>query len=224
MSEIQLYDLKKRGTIIISSPRMGSHYLQDAIEVLLRRQQIPCVIQDQLIGRDIYQDINTDAGKYHICIANDLLSKEKLMQQTKHLEEWHVIHLTRSDINSWAISCYFMFQKNSFGNPLIPHPRFLHRGTQRSAYQDHLDQYPTYPLKLLTMQMGNRLRTCDMPYHVCIDYADLATYFGHVCPWRPNDYTGIDLERDFKNGPQIKQVLQAWQLTEQLLHTDDTFL
>jgi uncharacterized protein YcsI (UPF0317 family) len=215
MSQIQLYDLKKRGTIIVGSPRSGSHYLQNVIEILLRRQQVPCVIQDQLNGRDIHQDINTGNGKYHICIANDLISKEKLIQQTKHLEEWHVIRLTRSDIISWAISCYFMFQKNSFANPVIAHPEFLHSGTQQSVYQEHLDQCPIYPLHLLTMQMGNRLRTYNVPCDVCVDYADLATCFQHICPWRLNDYPEIILERDFKNGPRVREMLESHQLIEQ---------
>jgi len=215
MGEIQLYDLKKRGTIIVASPRSGSHYLQDVIEILLRMQQIPYVIQDQLNGRDIYQDINTGNGKYHIGIANDPESKEKLMQQTKHLKEWHVIRLTRSDITSWAISCYFMFHKSSFSNQVTNDAKFLHSGTQRSVYQEHLDQCPSYPLNLLLYQMGNRLRTYNVPCDVCVDYADLATCFQHICPWRLNDYPEIILERDFKNGPRVREMLESCQSVEQ---------
>jgi hypothetical protein len=216
MSEIQLYDLKKRGTIIVGSPRSGSHYLQEVIEILLRRQQVPCVLRYQLNGSDIYQDINTGNGKYYICIANDPISKEKLIQRTKHLEEWHVIRLTRSDIISWAISCYFMFQNNSFANPLIAHPEFLHSGTQRSVYQEHLDQCPIYPLHSLLHEIGNRLQTYDVPCDVCIDYADLVTCFQHVLVWRPNDYPEIVWERDFANGALAKQILESHQRIEQL--------
>jgi hypothetical protein len=215
MGEIQLYDLKKRGTIIVASPRSGSHYLQDVIEILLRMQQIPYVIQDQLNGRDIYQDINTGNGKYHIGIANDPESKEKLMQQTKHLKEWHVIRLTRSDITSWAISCYFMFHKSSFANPVIAHPEFLHNGTQQSVYQEHLDQCPIYSLHLLLHEIGNRLQTYDVPCDVSIDYADLATCFQHVLVWRPNDYPEIVWERDFKNGALVREMLESCQSVEQ---------
>jgi hypothetical protein len=215
MSEIQLYDLKKRGTIIVSSPRTGSHYLQGVICAQLRKKRIHYVIQDQLNGRDIYQDINTGDGKYHICIANDLQSKEKLMQQTKHLEEWHVIRLIRSDIISWAISCYFMFQKNSFANPVIAHPEFLHSGTQQSVYQEHLDQCPIYSLHLLLHEIGNRLQTYDVPCDVGIDYADLATRFQHVLVWRPNDYPEIVWERDFKNGALVREILEAHTRIEQ---------
>jgi len=218
MGEIQLYDLKKRGTIIVASPRSGSHYLQDIIAILLRMQQIPYVIQDQLNGRDIYQDINTGNGKYHIGIANDPESKEKLMQQTKHLEEWHVIRLTRSDIISWAISCYFMFQKNSFAT--TTNPEFQHSGTQQSVYQEHLDQCPIYPLHLLLPEMGNRLQTHDVPCGVSIDYADLATCFQYVCPWRPNDYPEIVVERDFANGVLVKQMLESHQRIEQSKQSD----
>jgi hypothetical protein len=218
MSQIQLYDLKKRGTIIVGSPRSGSHYLQNVIEILLRRQQVPYVIQDQLNGRDIHQDINTGNGKYHICIANDLISKEKLIQQTKHLEEWHVIRLTRSDIISWAISCYFMFQKNSFAT--TTNPEFQHSGTQQSVYQEHLDQCPIYPLHLLLPEMGNRLQTYDVPCDVGIDYADMATYFENICPWRPNDYPEIVWERDFKNGALVKQILESHQRIEQSKQSD----
>jgi hypothetical protein len=220
MSEIQLYDLKKRGTIIVSSPRTGSHYLQGVICAQLRKKRIHYVIQDQLNGRDIYQDINTGDGKYYICIANDLQSKEKLMQQTKHLEEWHVIRLIRSDIISWAISCYFMFQKNSFANPVIAHPEFLHSGTQQSVYQEHLDQCPIYSLHLLLHEIGNRLQTYDVPCDVGIDYADLATCFQHVLVWRPNDYPEIVWERDFKNGALVREILEAHTRIEQSLQAD----
>jgi hypothetical protein len=209
MSEVQLYDLRKRGTIIASSPRSGSHYLQNVINVLLGRQQIPCVIQDQLDGRDIYQNINTDAGKYYICIANDPRSKEKLFQQPNRLKEWHVIRLIRSDITNWAVSCYFMLQKNSFGNLSIKHPEFLHSGTQKSVYQEHLDQCPSYPLNLLLHQLGNRLQTYHVPCDVSMDYADLATYIGYGLTWRPNDYPEIVWEREFANGALVRQILEA---------------
>jgi hypothetical protein len=215
MSEIQLYNLRKRGTVIVSDPRSGSHYLQNVIKVLLATQRIPYVIQGQLNGRDICQVIDTSNGKYHICIANDPESKEKLMQQTKHLKEWHVIRLIRSDITSWALSCYFMFHKSSFGNQVTNDTKFLHSGTQQSVYQEHLDECPSYPLNLLYSQLGNRLQTYDVPCDVSMDYADLATCFQHVLVWQPNDYPEIVWERDFKNGALVREILEAHTKIEQ---------
>jgi hypothetical protein len=215
MSEIQLYDLRKRGTVIVGAPRSGSHYIQDVIRAQLGIKNISFVNHDQVWGKNIYQEFNTGTGKYHICIANDLISKTFLMGQANLFKEWHVIRLTRSDITNWAVSCYFMLQDNSFGDQVTDNPKFKHNDTERSVYQEHLIQRPEYPIDSLVYFLSERSQTYDVPHHVCVDYADLATFFQHVWPWRPNDYPEIVWERDFKNGALVRQMLEAHTKIEQ---------
>jgi hypothetical protein len=187
------------------------------------------VVHEEYVCRNIYQDIENfnaqdsdpSVSKYHISIANDLKTKEFLTQQITGLKEWHVIRLTRLNIIGWAISCYFLFHPDSFGHHAADeHVAFKHHDTKRSAYLEHLTHQPVYPINSLLFELGNRLQTYDVPCDISIDYADMATYFENICPWQPNNYPEIALERDFKNGVRVRQLLQAHQSIEQSLQSD----
>jgi hypothetical protein len=216
MCEVQLYDLKKTGTIIVSSPRSGSHYLQHVINKQLTENTIPTVILDQLAGKNIFQDIDIADGKYHVCIANDIRSKEYLIKQKNHSNNWHVVRLNRADLTAWAVGCYFMFQKNSFATHVsgADDIKFKHHGTKKIIYKEHLDAKGNfvYPLCQLRQELQNRSLTDEIPCDVCVDYADLKTYFGSICHWQPNGYPEFVLERDFKNGEKLKEILQEYWL------------
>jgi hypothetical protein len=218
MSEIQFFDLKKRGTIIVSSPRSGSHYLQNVVSYQLERQQIPHVTHDQLNNKNIYQDMDTSGGKYRIYIANDTLSINHLMQQENYINNWYVVRMTRQDIDNWAVSNYFMFQQQSFGVLSWDQATFKHNSTERSIYEEHFDtvEKPIYPLSELLGCLSCREKSYEISYNLSIDYNDLKNLVGVHPPWTPNDYPDIVLERDFKNGIELKKILEVYQSIEQL--------
>ena len=194
----ELWDPNKKGTIIISCYRSGTHFVLDNLNVaLLTRLTL------NLGEVDDYSFLTRNTDRYILAILNSVKPKVHLVGNQHKLSQWHKVQLTRNDKIGHRISDYLWKYHNTleqrFNATNLPH----HGGTPENykhikAVDFDLDVLGSW---LLEQHIVNLFHA-----DVSIDYDDLKSITGTSITWNPNVY-GLTLEDLFINHKEIKEFL-----------------
>jgi hypothetical protein len=137
----KLIDLSRQGTLIVGSPRMGTHYLQALC--LSHATDLGCPVQEDgeikhVPGGPRYVPPDTigsflqsnGQGQYRLVILNHSQHKIPLLDQPAVLDDWHVIRLRDTDPYRWFWS-WFLFMHSVQGNNSM-YPALTRLGIQHS--------------------------------------------------------------------------------------------
>lgn len=192
------YNLEKRGTVIISTYRSGTHFLLDSLCLHLGNT----VNLGELDNPEIPQ-----TAAYSVSIINAVVPKIMLVKEQELLKDYHVVCLTRNDkINHW-ISYYVWRQFNTeqqrFDDSNLPH-----HGGDKSKYHDlPIQEYDLSQIEnWLTEQYIVNLFQSD----ALIDYDDLSKLESDI-RWTPNDYDKT-LSQLFTNHKEIENMLKTYKV------------
>jgi len=202
------YDLSKKGTLIVSTYRSGTHFLGDTLVNHLRENygQLRLVIDaDEVEDLEFLQ---VPSYSYEVVILNSLKPKIPLVKEQSLLDDWHVVKLTRNNKQahwiSYYIWCYFNTKKQQVDNSNLPH----HGGTQdkyahiKPAVVD-ISRIEQWLLEQYLVHLFNS--------DVIIDYTNLHNLEGTEFKWNPNDY-GLGVEDLFVNHLEVKNLLQKYNI------------
>jgi hypothetical protein len=198
-----LYNLDKKGTLVLSYYRSGTHYLQDVIISLLpRSNRCGEICNDGTIEQLLKIDKN-----YLVAIMNSVEPKFNLVAHTEVLNEWHVIKLTRRNKVQHFIS-YWFWEQNTMQQRFNDTGKFKHHGTNNSVYALGLIQLQYYPISAVKSWLQEQLVLEFLPYNYTVDYDDLPAVGQELIEWQPNEYGNITLNDLFTNGTEIQDLLE----------------
>lgn len=196
------WDPSKKGTVIVSSYRSGTHFLYDNLCSHLRKKNI------QISPIQEVDDLHwvSNSKPYTIAILNSSTPKIPLVKDQDQLNDWHIVRLTRNNkIEHW-ISHYVWQYHNSteqrFNNTNLPH----HGGTQEKYKNIPQVKFDTGLLEpwLLEQFLINLFSA-----NITLDYTDLPLINDTSFKWSPNDY-GLDLSQLFSNSNEIHSILKDY--------------
>lgn len=119
MPHRKLLDSNRRGTMIISPGRTGSHFVHDLARYYAYQQNMNPISHGELRANptdaldaspadflERLDRITSDPG-YHIVIINQLELKSDLIDHPRQLDDWHVIRVVDHDPHRWFRSWFF---------------------------------------------------------------------------------------------------------------------
>lgn len=213
LKEFELFDLSKRGTLIISYYRSGTHFLQDVISekciLYNKRYGEICTVNNgiqQLEELTKLSDVN-----YNICILNNTVPKLYLRNKRNLLLNWHTIRLTRKNKVSHFISHWF-WQLNTLEQQKQNSGAFLHNSTTYEKYTNQLQQHgkATIDISFVESWLMEQLILELIPVDEEIDYDDLCDLTPLDFSWTPNQYNTIALSDIFVNHNELEDLLLSF--------------
>lgn len=229
-SDQQLWNLDRKGTLILGDHRFGSHFLQAVIADCLGDRCRPlglalCANGTDIIPSDAVDRADilcsfeqlTNAPDYSCLIVNDAVEKLTIMSRPDLLDHWHIVRLVRTDKIKWFISWWFYVrhtESNLHRRRMRPEG-FHHHGTPRDNYQAwlgkqgriRLDDRDILDLKL---QLACHLLNYDIAADLEIDYEQLAALSTEHVAWKANEYPSSRLEDMFENADVLERLLLLW--------------
>jgi len=211
MTTKQLFDTKKKGTLIVSTYRSGTHFLHDYICDIMGTAQ-PCdeICNDNTVNELNYLTNDTN-GKYKVAILNNKSPQYYLLGDCDLLTHWHVIRLTRNDKVHHFISHWFWRQ--NFKNKEMVFKDitgFEHHGTDHKIYAGNMPSRVTFDIENVITWLQEQWSMFHIRFDVEIDYAELNNYESYNISWNPNQYNGIGLKDLFENHVEIEQLLNRF--------------
>jgi hypothetical protein len=196
-----LIDTTKAGTLIITTPRTGAHFLEQFICT-----NLPELVRLREISDYSQLSAGLQKGQYFTAIINDLHFKFWLLSQLEVLENFHVVILTRKDKVMHWISTYLFRQGQ---NKKIKSP--IHNATKNQIYTNFINEND--PIELDLCEIANwmleiGLLDNGLPCNYKIDYSQLIDLYPGQQAWTPNDYQGIGLDTLFINHEKIEYLLK----------------
>jgi hypothetical protein len=204
----ELINPDKIGTLIISTYRSGTHYLQDYISDYYRSKYNSAVkVYDEIHNINDLNEFSKTPTPYKVGIVNDVNPKCYLLNQNSVLTNWHVIRLTRDDKINHFIS-WFLF---SIGIDNI-NEKLLHHATPNVEYINHLKNHTkkSYDITKLTFWILESAIIELINSDAQIDYDDLQNLDQSILKWTPNDYTNVTLHDMFTNANEIEHLLKSY--------------
>jgi hypothetical protein len=184
-------DFSKKGTVILSHYRSGSHYLQSAIALYARKNVDVMVLGEQ----NSLDWLTLQADAYCIVILNDPRVKAKLAAQTRMvLNEFHVIKLEHRDIVRHFISTLSWWNNNR-------EYKYHHDSEQtftQAMVEYDINLVDRWKLELSVLQ--------KLKSHVQLDYSELQSLSTPTLNWAPNTYN-FTLSDMFTNADEIEKAL-----------------
>jgi len=218
----RLWDPLKQGTLIVSDPRTGTHFLQRAVadrvgphRAVVRNDEIdldPTTAWPGSVGRVLDQLIGQD--QYQVAIVNSVVAKTELIARPDLMRHWHVIRLTRRDkiswFRSWALFFLHAHSEHHRGDGPL-----LHHGTTQETYLHSLTSQGAIELDGHSVKdIGGNLSLhllCKMvAVDEEIDYENLPALASQYTEWKANQYPEIGLDRLFTNWAEIEPLLASW--------------
>ena len=211
-----------KGTLIVSDPRTGTHFLQSTVADLVAQHRAvssngeidlePTKDWPGSTGRILRQLAQQD--EYQVAIVNSVVAKTELIARPDLMTDWHVIRLTRRDkigwFRSWAL---FFLHEHSEHQDMSG--CLQHHGTAQETYLRSLDRHgPMQFDGLKVKSIGGNISLHVLAKLVAvdeeIDYDDLPALASQHTHWKGNQYPQVDLNRFFTNWPEIEPLLANW--------------
>lgn len=221
MRSVDLWNPSRRGTLIISDPRSGTHFLQRIVADRVGPYQI--VETNSEIDKKpenqtwLAKTLNSLAARpaYQVAIVNSVNAKTELLADLSLLEHWHVIRLTRRDKVGWMRSWAFFFLHPGSEVYSTEANRLLHHGTSAQSYIETLRQVGPIDLDAAMIKniAGNLcLHSLSLliPVDEEIDYDDLPGLESEHTWWKGNDYPDLPMQALFTHYDRIQSLLEAW--------------
>lgn len=221
MRQADLWNADRRGTLIVSDPRFGTHFLQKIVADRVRSNR----------GVDAHSEIDrlpeTQASidrtlarlagqsNYQVAIVNSVNAKTALLADPDLMAAWHVIRLTRRDkvgwMRSWAL--FFLHPASEVAST-HEHP-LLHHGTPARSYIENLHQLGPVELnpaviKDIVSNLCLHALSLLIPADEEIDYDDLPGIQSEHTWWKGNDYPDLPMQSLFTGYDRIEPLLRAW--------------
>lgn len=221
MRQADLWNAGRRGTLIVSDPRFGTHFLQKIVADRVRpyravdiRSEID---KEPQADRPIGITLARLAGEiaYQVAIVNSVNAKTELLADPDLLDAWHVIRLTRRDkvgwMRSWAL--FFLHQASEVYS--THDDRLLHHGTSAQSYIKNLHQSGPIELhpeviKDIASNLCLHALSLMIPADEEIDYHELPGLESEHTWWKGNDYPDMPMQMMFSGYDRIEPLLQAW--------------
>ena len=197
-----MYNLDKKGTLVLSYYRSGTHYLQDTIVASLPLSKR----YDEICNNGTTQLQRTDTC-YMVAIMNSVEPKFDLIAHPELLQDWHVVKLTRKDKVQHFIS-YWFWEQNTMQQRFDDTGKFKHHGTDSQAYKSFINEPQHYSISAVKNWLQEQLILEFLPYDYSIDYNDLHTIGNSPIKWQPNQYGNLTLCDLFTNGKEIQDLLE----------------
>ena len=191
------YDLCKRGTIIVSAYRSGTHFLQNSLSYYLKQFHVKKYGEvDELPAEP--------SDGYSIYIANSPQSKFNLLKCD--LSDYHVVLLTRDDVVAHWISYHIWMAFNTHDDRFLG-SNLPHHGGTASLFEDlpMVEQ----DLGLLQLWLMEKFMANLVPADAVVDYSDLSSISSL---WSPNEYNKT-LDQLFVNHNIVKTLLTGFKVS-----------
>jgi len=201
----KFYDRSKRGTLIISTYRSGTHFLYNNLVNHLQQCNVPLSALGE-VGSDDF--VAESPGRYKIAILNAVVPKITLVKDQSALDEWHLVTLTRNDKLQHWIS-FYLWQYLNTAQQRADHSNLPHHGGTSDQYRNIVPV--SIPLGVVEHWLLEQYPIHLFKSHVQIDYADLPNISGTTYQWSPNEY-GLTCEELFTNHAEITQLLQQYHI------------
>lgn len=226
-----LWNPDRRGTLIISDPRCGTHFLQRAVisQVTPHRPidrngeiDIPKKTPQLQVG-EYYENLPIGPqlaalekkSAYQVGIVNSISAKLELLADPALLAPWHVIRLTRHDKVGWMRSwvLFFLHPKSALYSTLGD--SLMHHGTGIEHYTETLRKSGAFELTpqvikdivgSLTLHTISPLIEVDEE----LDYDQLPHLQTEDNPWKGNDYPDLPMDVLFSSYDRIQPLLEHW--------------
>lgn len=205
---MKLIDTNKKGTLILSYYRSGSHFLSNLILEELQKRHIRSVLLHEICNDETVNDLKKVLkDKYAVAIMNVVNPKYDLIASPELLKDWHVIKLTRNNKLQHFISYYF-WKKNTLDNQI-----YKHHNTPSSVYKSNLSDKIFYDINLVKHWLSELLILYFIHSDIELDYKDLEYLATDTVKWLPNDYSEITLSDIFINGHDIEKFLMNFKIS-----------
>ncbi len=206
MNEItDFYDLSKKGTLIVSTYRSGTHFLYDNLVEHLQTKNIGLTLFNEVGDLEFLQ---SSGSNYKIAILNSVGPKISLVKEQCLLNDWHVVTLTRNDkLLHWM--SYYVWQQFNTEQQRVNNSNLPHHGGTRDKYK-HISPV-TIDTSVIEQWLLEQYLVHLFKGSIVIDYADLSTVSGTEFIWNPNDY-GLSVEDLFVNHVEVKNLLQKYNI------------
>lgn len=211
MSTFNLYDLSKKGTLVLAGPRYGSHFLAQVITNQLSAGKIgthsELGLTEQMFYK-VYEEVDNleQCTGYQVAIINDYSAKLAIVSDPARFANWHIVKITHNNKLRWFKSYWYFLLNQGQG--------FGHHGTEQDVYQLH--QAQTGQHTITQEQMGiitwNLCRLLINQHIACneqIDYSELSKLETNVL-WRENNYPDTSLSELFSNSDALEKLLTNW--------------
>lgn len=224
-SKARLWNPERSGTLIVSDPRCGTHFLQSIVKDAVADHRA-CQTNGEIDLDSATGDLGLLTARleqmakspdYQVGIVNSLSAKTEILARPSMLSRWHVIRLTRRDKVSWMRSwCLFFLSAGSEVNVKTDRSHvIMHHATTEDIYRSNLDSHG--PIRLhsdLIKDLSANLCLhvlCDLiPADEEIDYDDLPGLQSEHTWWKGNQYPDISMHDWFENYHEIEPLLLAW--------------
>jgi hypothetical protein len=211
---MKLFDKNKKGTLIVSYYRSGTHFLSSLIneKVDFAKSGFVGELVADIDFRVIHSKI---ANVYQIAILNATDPKFDLVAHPWMIADWHVIKLTRTNKVNHFISWYF-WMKNFEQNETF---KFKHNSASSSDYLNYMSSQTEkiyYDINKIKSWISEQLITYFVKCDEVIDYDELKYLTSENCvtKWSPNDYANITLYDIFSNAEEIEKLLANFKLPQ----------
>lgn len=221
MRQVDLWNTERRGTLIISDPRFGTHFLQKIVADRVRpyravEQQNEIDIQPAdvaPIGHTLAQ--LAARAPYQVAIVNSVNAKTELLADPGLLESWHVIRLTRRDKVGWMRSWALFFLHPASEVSSTNRDRLLHHGTPAQSYIENLHRWGPVELdaaviKDIASNLCLHTLSLLIPADEEIDYDELPDLQSEHTRWKANDYPDLSMQALFSGYDRVGPLLKYW--------------
>ena len=210
LNDFNIIDPTKKGTLILSYFRSGTHFLHDVIGTNCAKAT---VTHYEICNDDTIQQLvaitDQDDTNYHVCILNNTVAKFYLRKANRLLSKWHTIRLTRNNKIGHFIS-YWFWELNTLEQRCNNTGRFLHNSTPANRYKKYLQEGPVeVDINVVAAWLQEQLILELINTDVEIDYDDLAKFSNVNIEWSPNHYGDINLSDMFVNHAQVEDLLSS---------------
>jgi hypothetical protein len=202
-----LYDLSKKGTLVLSYYRSGTHYLQDAVIASLPTSKR----YDEICNDGTIRQLLETDSRYMVAIMNSLEPKFNLVAHPEILNDWHVIKLTRRNKVHHFLS-YWFWEKNTMQQRFDDNGKFKHHGTDNGIYKSALQSKQHCELSVVKNWLQEQLILEFLPYNYSLDYDDLDVACAGLITWNPNQYGDITLADLFTNSEEVQDLLENFKI------------
>lgn len=228
---LTLWNPDRRGTLIISDPRCGTHFLQRVTSDRVQEHgsvdrngeidipKTPTRLQVGQLNENLPIAPQLAAlemkSAYQVGIVNSISAKLELLADPSLLRSWHVIRLTRRDKVGWMRSWVLFFLHPNSDLYSTLGDRLMHHGTGIEHYTETLRRSGAFELTTQVIKdiVGSlTLHTISpvIPVDEEIDYDQLPGLQTENNPWKGNDYPDLPMDVMFSGYARLQPLLENW--------------
>lgn len=218
-----LFNLEKKGTLVLASYRYGAHYLANKISDLLPLSVRPGANHRGLdfglfhltLGDTFFRWTkfnNNPQPNYQIVVANHFSAKLLMLSNPELFDDWHIVRIVHNDKIRWFRSYWYHL--------VLAQPEFKHHGTNTASYQQDLNLHKKYNIDTtqfvsIMSALGQGLINQDISCDEHVFYEDLPLIQSNLpsgpdSHWQPNQYPDVPLREMFEDGTYIENLMSNW--------------